>query len=90
MRSLSAVSEPTPNLLQSLSAEEVYEAADEKTEMTTKKGGDILRKKHGMRCYLPYAEEDKTIKINNIDTMFACITVYVREFMYICNENKTY
>lgn len=42
-----------------------------------------------MRCYLPYAEEDKTIKINNIDTMFVCISVYVREFMYICNENKT-
>ena len=57
--------------------------------MTTKKGGDNLIKKHGMRCFLPYAEEDKTIKINNIDTMFACISVYVREFMYICNENKT-
>ena len=42
-----------------------------------------------MQCFLPYDEENKTIEINNIDTMFVCISVYVREFMYICNENKT-
>ena len=81
--------EPTANLQWSHGAEKVYQAADEKTEMTTKKGGDILIKKHGMRCFLPYAEENKPIEINIIDTMFVCISVYVREFMYICNENKT-
>ena len=81
--------EPTANLQWSHGAEKVYQAADEKTEMTTKKGGDILKKKTWNAVFLPYAKEDKTIKINNIDTMFVCISVYVREFMYICNENKT-
>ena len=38
---------------------------------------------------LPHAEDNKLININIIDTIFACISVYVREFMYICNENKT-